>query len=84
MLFRSGFGMIHSLEYALAIGRPTAYGESRLAFWHLLMDILPTGQYLQVSRLDTPNLWRMPLFSLIVIAVSTGIGLTVFRRKDLR
>lgn len=84
VICRTGFGMIHSLEYALAIGRPTAYGESRLAFWHLLMDILPTGQYLQVSRLDTPNLWRMPLFSLIVIAVSTGIGLTVFRRKDLR
>ena len=84
LICRMGFGMIHSLEYALAIGKPVANGESRLAFWHLLMDILPTGQYLQVSRLDTPNLWRMPLMSLVVIAVSTGLGLAVFRKKDLR
>lgn len=84
LVCRMGFGMIHSLENALAIGKPVINGESRLAFWHLLMDILPTGQYLQVSRLDTPNLWRMPLFSLVIIAVSTRVGLAVFRRKDLR
>ena len=84
LVCRIGFGMIHSLENALAVGKPAVNGESRLAFWHLLMDILPTGQAIQVSRLDTPNLWRMPLMSLAVIAVSTGLGLAVFRKKDLR
>ena len=56
----------------------------RMTGWQLALDILPTGQYYQVSRLDTPNLWRMPLLSLAVIAASTGAGLLFFRRKDLK
>lgn len=56
----------------------------RMAGWQLALDILPTGQYYQISRLDTPNLWRMPLLSLAVIAASTGAGLVLFRRKDLK
>ena len=83
LVCRIGFGAIHSLEYALSAGQPVVNGESRLAFWRLMMDLLPTGQYLQVSRLDTPNLWRMPLMSLAVIAGSSGVGLAVFCRKDL-
>lgn len=56
----------------------------RMSGWQLALDILPTGQYYQISRLDTPNLWRMPLLSLAVIAASTGAGLALFRRKDLK
>lgn len=56
----------------------------RLRNWQLALDFLPTGQYYQISRLDTPNLWRMPLLSLGGIAVSTGAGLAFFRRKDLK
>ena len=56
----------------------------RMANWQLALDILPTGQYYQVSRLDTPNLWRMPLLSLAAIAASTGAGLLFFRGKDLK
>ena len=53
-------------------------------FAHFIMDFWPSAQHIQLTRLDTPNLWRMPLMSLVVIAVSTGLGLAVFRRKDLR
>lgn len=56
----------------------------RLNVWRLLLDTLPTGQYYQISRLDTPNLWRMPLLSLLVAVVSTGAGLAFFERKDLK
>lgn len=58
--------------------------EARLFRWQLVLDTLPIGQYLQISRLDTPYLWRMPLMSLLVIAGSTGAGLAFFRRKDLK
>lgn len=56
----------------------------RLAAWQLALDILPTGQYYQVSRLDAQNLWRMPLLSVAVFAFSTGAGLALFRKKDLK
>lgn len=73
----------HELEY-LSRHLDAVDREGRTAFWQLALDALPTGQYLQVSRLDTPNLWRLPLLSLAVIAVSGGAGAALFQRKDLR
>lgn len=61
-----------------------AGNAERMNAWQMVLDIMPTGQYYQVSRLDTPGLWRMPLLSLGVIAGATGIGLLLFRRKDLK
>lgn len=58
--------------------------EVRLALWQLAADALPTGQYLQISRLDTPNLWRMPFLSLLAASVTTGAGLTLFRRQNIK
>ncbi len=73
----------HELEYLAR--HPEALNlEGRTAFWQLALDTLPTGQYLQISRLDTPNLWRLPLLSLAVAAAVTGAGLALFRRKDLK
>ena len=80
----SAFSEIQHIERGLAGEYPVENGEARLAFWRMLVDTLPTGQYIQVSRLDTPHLWRMPLLSLAVMAAGTGIGLAVFRRKDLK
>lgn len=73
----------HELEY-LARHPETANGAARQALWQLALDTLPTGQYLQISRLDTPQLWRLPLLSLTVTAAMTGAGLALFRRKDLK
>lgn len=84
LLCASAFSEIAHIERGLAGAYPVENAEARLAFWHTLMDVLPTGQYIQVSRLDTPNLWRMPLLSLAVTAASTGAGLLLFRRKDLK
>lgn len=73
----------HELEYLAR--HPAESGWAlHTSLWHLLLDTLPTGQYLRISRLDTPYLWRMPLLSLGVIAASTAAGLLLFRRKDLK
>lgn len=84
LLCASAFSEMQYIERGLAGEYPVENGEARLSFWRMLVDVLPTGQYIQVSRLDTPNLWRMPLLSLAVIAASTGAGLLLFRRKDLK
>ena len=72
------------LVHRMAAGTAVENGEARLAFWQFLLDLLPTGQSLQVSRLDTPNLWHLPLLSLGVAAASTGAGLVLFHKKDLK
>ena len=68
----------------LAISLEEPARDARLALWQLMADTLPTGQYLQISRLDTPRLWRMPLMSLLVAAVTTGTGLALFRRQNIK
>lgn len=73
----------HEIEY-LDRHLDAANREGRLALWQLAVDALPTGQSLQVSRLDTPNLWRLPLLSGAFLAASTGAGMVFFQKKDLR
>ena len=48
------------------------------------IDLLPTGQCLQISVRSAEQFWRMPLLSLSAIAASTCAGLLLFRRKDLK
>lgn len=48
------------------------------------IDLLPTGQCLQISARSVEQFWRMPLLSLSAIAASTCAGLLLFRRKDLK
>lgn len=84
LLCSYGFRQMEYLVHRMADGTAVENGEARLAFWQFLLDLLPTGQSLQVSRLDTPNLWRLPLLSLGVAAASTGAGLVLFHKKDLK
>ncbi|MCM1166253.1 MAG: ABC transporter permease [Lachnospiraceae bacterium] len=49
-----------------------------------LNDILPSGQILQLETGDVHTPEILPLYSLGVLAVSTGAGLLAFRRKDLK
>ena len=84
ILCQFSFSQIQFLSNCLGDGLPVKNGAARLAFWQLLMDLLPTGQSLQVSMLYTPTLWRLPLLSAAVFAVSTGAGLLFFRRRDLK
>lgn len=47
-------------------------------------DILPSGQLVQVEIGSVHNEELMPLYSLGVLAVSTAVGVMVFRKKDLK
>lgn len=58
-------------------------GASRTVF-QFLYDFLPSGQALQISDLEAVNLWRMPVYSAIIILVTTVFGLSVFKRKNIK
>lgn len=47
-------------------------------------DVLPSGQMMQLEIGSLRSAELMPLYSLGVLAVTTAIGATVFRRKDLK
>lgn len=59
-------------------------GIKREIYQHTL-NLIPTGQMIQYGELAYPeNLAYFPLYSLAVILLSTGIGLAIFKKKDLR
>lgn len=47
-------------------------------------DFIPGGQVAQCAAMDAVNLPLLPVYSFIIVLVTTGIGLLIFRRKDLK
>lgn len=58
-------------------------GTKREVF-QLLCDVTPGGQVMQCAAWDAPNLPRLPVYSAALTVVTTGAGLWLFRRKDLK
>lgn len=58
-------------------------GFSRQAL-EFLYDMLPAGQSIQISNLEVERPERLPLMSLLCLALSSGLGLAVFKKKDLK
>ncbi|MDR0949748.1 MAG: ABC transporter permease [Lachnospiraceae bacterium] len=52
--------------------------------YEFVNDFLPTGQAIQLSQLIDLNLVRMILCSISILVLATLIGITFFRRKDLK
>ena len=58
-------------------------GTKRDVF-QLLCDVTPGGQIMQCNAWDAPNLPLLPVYSAALTVVTTGVGLWLFRRKDLK
>lgn len=54
------------------------------ARYQFVADFLPTGQALAYNFDMIVHPWRMCLFSLLILCVSTAGGVLAFRRKDLK
>lgn len=52
--------------------------------YQFFLDFLPTGQALQLSGMTARNVLGMPLYSLIITIATTGIGLFIFQKKDIK
>ena len=58
-------------------------GTKRLVY-ETILDILPTGQGIQYASMQAADLWQMPLYSAGIILLSTGTGIAIFRKKDIK
>ena len=81
-------GMICETELAFYQQDPERfhYSKTRLAYYHLFGEWLPGGQVRLLSS-HAGNPYRaleLVMYSLIIIAASTGAGLLLFRRRDLK
>ena len=73
-----------SVPFIFYLANPGYLQPIPRAVCRFLIDLLPTGQCLQISARSVEQFWRMPLLSLSAIAASTCAGLLLFRRKDLK
>lgn len=61
---------IGSPESALTVPNPNYLTPAQRAAAQFVVDLLPTGQSLQIGSAQVRNLWRLPLYALGVIAVT--------------
>ena len=59
-------------------------GVKREVYQHIL-NLIPVGQMIQFGNLqDIPQMYFLPLYSIIVVIICTGAGLVIFQRKNIR
>lgn len=64
---------------------PSYVGGTTRVVFEFLNKFLPHGQAIHYSNLEVEDpLWEMPLYSLIIIAATTGAGAVLFKKKDIR
>lgn len=54
------------------------------SIYQFFLDFLPTGQAMQLSNMSTLGLWRLPLYSLVLIILTNTAGVLAFRKKNLK
>lgn len=74
-------GVIQPMEPEL---NPLYVRGAMRVFLQTVCDVLPTGQAVQLEMGSVNNSELMPLFSIGLTAVVSVIGVTMFRRKDLK
>lgn len=47
-------------------------------------DVNPGGQAIQCSTMQVVNLTRLPIYSLVIVILTTGAGVWIFKKKDLK
>ena len=77
----------NGLELADPTQNPDYIRGSVRKVFEFLVYFLPTGQGILMSSMEAVHLWLMPVYSLLVIALTTMAGVSCvscFRRKDLK
>lgn len=49
-----------------------------------VIDLLPTGQCVQIGGMNAQHPWRLPVYALGIILCTGFCGMYVFRKKDLK
>lgn len=73
----------HGQEYQ-EIPNPNYLEDGERKVVSFLYDFVPGGQALQCASLEANHIAVLPVFSFIIIVLTTGVGLFFFRKKELK
>lgn len=63
---------------------PHYISGAKRQIYEFLFDFLPSCQSFQIADISTFHIWCLPLYSLLIAAVTTVAGLVFFRGKDIK
>ena len=66
------------------VPNPRYLSEDKRKIYQIMVDINPAGQMFQIAVRSAPNLKVLPIYSLGVLVISTGVGLILFKKKELK
>jgi hypothetical protein len=72
-----------TVEFGDEITNPVYIGGTLRTVYHVILNILPTGQQIWIADETVTHPVFMCMCSLTIIVAFTGIGLLFFRRKDM-
>jgi hypothetical protein len=72
------------LVWGEEIPNPAYIGGALRIVYQVILNILPTGQQIWIADETVTHPVLMCMYSLMIIVVFTGIGLLLFRKKDLK
>lgn len=75
---------IDGTQYGNPIQNPAYVGGTLRRFYEFIYDLLPTGQAIQINTGEFENCTYWPLYSLGVLIVSTILGYSLFRKRDIK
>ncbi|MEG1650711.1 MAG: ABC transporter permease subunit [Oscillospiraceae bacterium] len=80
----SGYTITADSDTALMEGpNPEYVGGTKRQIYQFIDDFLPGGQMVQMC-MSASIPWYLPLYSCIIAVAATGIGIAIFKKKDLK
>lgn len=79
-----GFTMTESGQEYEEIPNPKYLDEGERKVVQFVYDFIPGGQSVQCMTLEANNIAVLPVYSLVIIVLTTGVGLFFFRKKELK
>lgn len=52
--------------------------------YQFFLDFLPGGQAMQIVQCHMEHPYRLPVFSLVIIGITNAVGISFFRKKDIK
>lgn len=63
---------------------PNYVGGTKRKVYEFINDFLPGGQAIQTSNMSAPKPEIFILYSSVILVITTGAGILIFRKKDLK
>jgi hypothetical protein len=73
-----------TVEFGDEITNPAYIGGTLRTVYHVILNILPTGQQIWIAGETVTHPIFMCMCSMMIIVVFTGIGFLLFRKKDIK